>query len=83
MCFVSRSCSVTSPPRVVDVGDYVSMVSVGHRVSRTAFPCLSCEQCLAGRHNLCPRMRFLATWPIDGTASTSPSMRSRTRCRIR
>jgi L-iditol 2-dehydrogenase len=52
---------------VVGVGDYVSMVSVGHRVSvEPGLPCLSCEQCLAGRYNLCPRMRFLATPPIDG-----------------
>ena len=26
----------------------------------------SCAQCLAGRYNLCPNMRFFATPPIDG-----------------
>jgi len=29
-------------------------------------PDLVCEQCLAGRYNLCPNMRFYATPPIDG-----------------
>jgi L-iditol 2-dehydrogenase len=28
-------------------------------------PDLTCEQCLAGRYNLCPNMRFFATPPID------------------
>jgi L-iditol 2-dehydrogenase len=52
---------------VVAVGDEVTRVAVGQRVSiEPGVPCLSCEQCLAGRYNLCPRMRFLATPPIDG-----------------
>jgi L-iditol 2-dehydrogenase len=29
-------------------------------------PDLTCPQCLAGRYNLCPGMRFFATPPIDG-----------------
>jgi L-iditol 2-dehydrogenase len=29
-------------------------------------PCRSCPQCLAGRYNLCPYVRFFATPPIDG-----------------
>jgi L-iditol 2-dehydrogenase len=29
-------------------------------------PDLTCAQCLAGRYNLCPNMRFFATPPIDG-----------------
>jgi len=29
-------------------------------------PCRSCAQCLAGRYNLCPEMRFFATPPYDG-----------------
>jgi L-iditol 2-dehydrogenase len=29
-------------------------------------PDFTCEQCLAGRYNLCPAMRFFATPPIDG-----------------
>jgi L-iditol 2-dehydrogenase len=27
---------------------------------------MTCRQCLAGRYNLCPNMRFFATPPIDG-----------------
>ena len=53
--------------RVVAVGEHVSEREVGQRVSiEPGVPCLSCEQCLTGRYNLCPRMRFLATPPIDG-----------------
>jgi len=52
---------------VVAVGAEVTRLTVGQRVSiEPGVPCLSCEQCLAGRYNLCPRMRFLATPPIDG-----------------
>jgi L-iditol 2-dehydrogenase len=29
-------------------------------------PCHRCAQCLAGRYNLCPHMRFYATPPVDG-----------------
>ena len=53
--------------RVVAIGADVTRHEVGQRVSiEPGVPCLSCEQCLAGRYNLCPRMRFLATPPIDG-----------------
>ncbi len=53
--------------RLVAVGAEVTRHEVGQRVSiEPGVPCLSCEQCLAGRYNLCPRMRFLATPPIDG-----------------
>jgi L-iditol 2-dehydrogenase len=52
---------------IVAVGAEVTRLSVGQRVSiEPGVPCMSCEQCLAGRYNLCPRMRFLATPPIDG-----------------
>jgi L-iditol 2-dehydrogenase len=52
---------------VVAVGAEVTRLTVGQRVSiEPGVPCLSCMQCLAGRYNLCPRMRFLATPPIDG-----------------
>lgn len=30
-------------------------------------PCRHCEQCLAGRYNLCPRVQFFATPPVDGS----------------
>src|SRR5688572_6413056 len=49
------------------VGERVIGRSVGERVSiEPGVPDLSCPQCLAGRYNLCPEMRFFATPPIDG-----------------
>jgi L-iditol 2-dehydrogenase len=40
---------------------------IGQRVSvEPGIPCRSCTQCLAGRYNLCPYVRFFATPPIDG-----------------
>ena len=41
---------------------------MGQRVSvEPGVPDMTCEQCLAGRYNLCPDMRFFATPPIDGS----------------
>jgi L-iditol 2-dehydrogenase len=52
---------------VVAAGDDVTRLTIGQRVSiEPGVPCLACIQCLAGRYNLCPQMRFLATPPIDG-----------------
>lgn len=52
---------------VVAVGADVTTLTVGQRVSiEPGVPCRSCTQCLAGRYNLCPRVRFFATPPIDG-----------------
>ena len=52
---------------VVAVGPGVTSPAVGQRVSvEPGVPDLTCEQCLAGRYNLCPNMRFFATPPIDG-----------------
>jgi L-iditol 2-dehydrogenase len=40
---------------------------VGQRVAlEPGVPCSTCEQCKFGRYNLCPRMRFFGTPPIDG-----------------
>ncbi|MEV4160470.1 NAD(P)-dependent alcohol dehydrogenase [Nonomuraea dietziae] len=42
----------------------------GQRVSlEPGVPDFTCPQCLAGRYNLCPRMRFFGTPPIDGAFS--------------
>jgi L-iditol 2-dehydrogenase len=30
-------------------------------------PCSACDQCRAGRYNLCPDVQFFATPPVDGT----------------
>jgi L-iditol 2-dehydrogenase len=52
---------------VAAVGPGVRSPTVGERVSvEPGVPDLTCEQCLAGRYNLCPGMRFFATPPIDG-----------------
>ena len=52
----SRSATPSTPARV------------GQRVSiEPGVPCRACEQCLAGRYNLCPDMVFHATPPVDGS----------------
>ena len=52
---------------VAEVGPGVTRPAVGQRVSvEPGVPDMSCRQCLAGRYNLCPNMRFFATPPIDG-----------------
>jgi L-iditol 2-dehydrogenase len=52
---------------ITEVGPGVPEQRVGQRVSiEPGVPDLTCEQCLAGRYNLCPDMRFYATPPIDG-----------------
>lgn len=52
---------------VVAVGADVEGLVPGQRVSlEPGVPCRGCTQCLAGRYNLCPRMRFFATPPYDG-----------------
>jgi L-iditol 2-dehydrogenase len=52
---------------IVGVGDGVDAGRVGERVAlEPGVPDLSCEQCLAGRYNLCPAVRFFATPPVDG-----------------
>ena len=52
---------------VVALGPGVTTPAVGQRVSvEPGVPDTTCTQCLAGRYNLCPDMRFFATPPIDG-----------------
>ncbi len=52
---------------IAALGPGVSGLAVGQRVSvEPGVPDRSCAQCLAGRYNLCPDMRFFATPPIDG-----------------
>ena len=54
------------------VGAGVSGDRVGQRVSiEPGVPDLTCTQCLSGRYNLCPAMRFHATPPIDGSLAES------------
>jgi L-iditol 2-dehydrogenase len=52
---------------VASVGPDVSSLALGQRVSlEPGVPCRSCDQCLAGRYNLCPDVHFFATPPYDG-----------------
>ncbi|SDD66219.1 NAD(P)-dependent alcohol dehydrogenase [Actinokineospora iranica] len=52
---------------VVAVGAEVERVRPGQRVSlEPGVPCFTCPLCASGRYNLCPRMRFFATPPVDG-----------------
>jgi L-iditol 2-dehydrogenase len=52
---------------VVGLGARVTCLEKGQRVSlEPGVPDFSCEQCLAGRYNLCVGMRFYATPPVDG-----------------
>jgi L-iditol 2-dehydrogenase len=52
---------------VTELGPGVTRLVAGQRVSiEPGVPDLACEQCLAGRYNLCPNMRFFATPPVDG-----------------
>jgi L-iditol 2-dehydrogenase len=64
--------------RIVLVGEGVDPVRIGERVAvEPQRPCHTCSQCLAGRYNLCPNMRFYATPPVDGAFArfvTAPSM---------
>lgn len=53
--------------RIVAVGDGVDPDRVGQRVAvEPQHPCRRCKQCLAGRYNLCPEMKFYATPPVNG-----------------
>ncbi len=55
---------------IVDVGSDVGALRPGQRVSiEPGVPCRNCRQCLAGRYNLCPDVRFFATPPYDGAFS--------------
>src|SRR4051812_21223687 len=57
-----------SAGRVAAIGDQVTKHAVGDRVTlEPGVPCGRCEQCRAGRYNLCPDVVFFATPPVDGT----------------
>lgn len=52
---------------IVAVGAEVPESRIGERVSiEPQRPCGKCEQCRKGEYNLCPKMEFYATPPIDG-----------------
>ena len=59
-----------SAGRVVDVEDGVDRNRVGELVAlEPGVPCRTCTQCLRGRYNLCPRVVFFATPPVNGSIS--------------
>lgn len=52
---------------IVAVGDDVDASRVGQRVAiEPQRPCGKCRECRAGLYNLCPKMEFYATPPVDG-----------------
>lgn len=52
---------------VVGLGEGTTGHWIGERVClEPGLPCGACRECRAGRYNLCPNVRFLATPPIDG-----------------
>ncbi len=52
---------------IVNVGSGVNTSRIGQRVAiEPGIPDGICEQCRAGRYNLCPNVRFFGTPPIDG-----------------
>lgn len=55
---------------VASVGRAVTHLKPGDKIAiEPGVPCKSCEICLGGRYNLCKRMRFCATPPVDGNLS--------------
>jgi L-iditol 2-dehydrogenase len=53
--------------RIVATGEQVPKARIGQRVSiEPQRACRTCPQCKAGRYNLCPKMEFYATPPVDG-----------------
>lgn len=52
---------------IVDVGSEVTTRKVDDRVAiEPGVPCGRCRECRSGHYNLCSRVSFLATPPVDG-----------------
>ena len=52
---------------IVAVGGRVDQNRVGQRVAvEPQTRCHTCDQCSAGRYNLCPNIKFFGTPPVDG-----------------
>ncbi len=52
------------------IGEQVTRLKIGDRVAlEPGIPCGRCDYCKRGSYNLCPKMRFMATPPIDGALS--------------
>jgi len=62
---------------VVALGADVTALAVGDRVAvEPGVPCGECDQCRAGRYNLCAEVVFHATPPVDGTLQTYAAIRA-------
>jgi len=62
---------------IAAVGAGVDSGRIGSRVAvEPGASCGVCEQCKAGRYNLCPAMRFFATPPIDGALAEYVEVRA-------
>ena len=58
-----------SAGRVVELGEGASKHAVGDRVTlEPGVPCGRCNECRAGRYNLCKDVVFFATPPVDGAS---------------
>jgi L-iditol 2-dehydrogenase len=52
---------------IVALGEEVTKHEVGERVAlEPGVPDGTCRECRAGRHNLCPNVKFFATPPVNG-----------------
>jgi L-iditol 2-dehydrogenase len=72
-----------SSGQIVDVGEGVASARVGQRVAiEPGEPCRRCDQCQAGRYNLCPNIRFHGTPPVDGTLSEFVTVQSELAYRV-
>jgi L-iditol 2-dehydrogenase len=72
---VERPLVLGHEPSGVVVGG--TGLEVGTRVSlEPGVPCSRCEQCHAGQYNLCPKMVFFGTPPVDGAFCEYVAVRS-------
>jgi L-iditol 2-dehydrogenase len=62
---------------IVATGGGVDRGRIGSRVAvEPGASCGVCEQCKAGRYNLCPKMQFFATPPVDGALAEYVQVRA-------
>ncbi|EEI25602.1 alcohol dehydrogenase catalytic domain-containing protein, partial [Lentilactobacillus hilgardii] len=55
---------------IVATGDEVTDLKRGDRVAiEPGVPCGHCSYCREGKYNLCPKMQFMATPPVNGDLS--------------
>ena len=64
---------------VVKVGEDVKNFRTGDRVCvEPGVPCGKCAYCREGEYNLCPDMRFLAAYPVEGSMQEYLAFRRKT-----